>query len=167
MNKIAVLAAALALTVLLACGGAPSLPDPAPCTTPTAAPAPSPTGRRGQGNPYFTVLQDSLNRLQDLYTTFRLAHANNRFGADEGFRPAVARFIDESTCVALSMRRVEAPNPALQASKQQVDAALDDYVAHLQSGRAAVRSRNVTEYHAFWDGLEARFDAVRAAFSRR
>lgn len=159
-------AALVALPLLVACGGSPSLADPGPCPTPVAL-TPTPAARRNQGNPYFTLLQDGLNQLQDLYTRFRLAHPSNRFGSDSGFRPAVARFVDDSTCLAKAMRDVEAPNPALQASKQQVDAALDAYIVHLKTGRDAVRTRNVTDYHTFWDGLEAQFDGVRAAFSRR
>jgi hypothetical protein len=165
-NRLVALAGLLVAAQLAACGGSSSLPDPAQC--PLTTPLPTAVSRAPQGrSSYLAVLQDRINRLQDLWAAFKLAYPSNGFSPDEPFRPAVAKFIDDSTCIAFSIHELQATTPQLEQAKAQIDIALDAYVAHLKAGREAIRSRNATDYHAFWDGLDAKFEAVRTSFSRR
>lgn len=150
-----------------ACGSSSSLADAAPCPPTTPLPTSAAAPRITQGRTYFLVVQDRVSRLQDLWTGFKLAYPSNSFVRDATFRPGVAKFVDDSTCLAREIQELQAPSAQLEQSKAQLDAALAAYAAHLKTGRDAVRSRNVTDYHAFWDGLDAKFEAVRAAFSRR
>jgi len=166
-SRLIVLAGLFVAAQLAACGGSPSLAEPAPCPPSAPLPTSAATPRVTQGRSYFAVLQDRANRLQELWSGFKLAYPVNSFGRDAAFRPGVAKFIDDSTCAALAIHELQAPTPQLEQAKTQIDIALDAYVVHLKAGREAVRSRNVTDYHAFWDGLDAKFEAVRAALSRR
>jgi len=159
--------AGLAGAALAACGGAASLPEPEPCPTAVPLPTSAATPRVTQGRAYFTALQTSLEQLQDQLQRFKLDHPNNRFSRDDAFRPSVAAFIDHSTCIALAITALQAPTQQFQQSRAKLDAALDDYVALLASGRAAIRSRNVTDYRTFYDGLDPKFQAIRDAASQR
>lgn len=150
-----------------ACGGAASLPEPVPCPTPSPLPTSAATPRVTQGRAYFTTLQNSLEQLQDQLQRFKLDHPNNRFSRDDAFRPSVAAFIDQSTCTALAITSLQAPTQQFQQSRAKLDAALNDYVALLASGRAAIRSRNVTDYRTFYDALDPRFQAIRDAANQR
>lgn len=159
--------AGLAAGTLATCGGTSSLADPAPCPTPLPLPTSAATPRVTQGRAYFTALQNALEQLQDRLQRFKLDHPNNRFSRDDVFRPSVAAFIDESTCTALATRALKAPTQQAQQSRERLDAALDDYVALLAAGRAAIKSRNVTDYRTFYDGLDPTFQAIRDAASQR
>ena len=161
----AVLSGVLLAGLLAACGSASSLPDPAPCQSPSPLPTSAAAPRITEGRAYFTALQDQLTQLEDLETTFKLTNPTNAFPSNSTFRPAVAKFIDDSTCVAQSLKSLEPPTAQSSTNKSTLDDALDSYIAHLQAGRAAILARNVTDYRTFWNGLDAKFDAVRYAAS--
>lgn len=94
-----------------------------------------------------------------------MANPTNGFASDSSFRPRVAQFIDDSTCLAQSLKSLDPPTAQNRTTKASLDSALDAYIAHLQAGRAAIVARNVTDYRTFWDGLDATFNAVRDSVS--
>ena len=149
-----------------ACSGA-ALPAAEQCATPPATATPQPDAFAGGGRfrDYLLAIQPQLDQLQSLKNQFFLDHTSRTFSTDAGFRPGVARFIDQSTCTALNLEQI-APPSAPQFAKAATDeqTALDAYIAHLKAGRTAVATRNVTEYRKFYDNLEAKFDAVQKAY---
>ena len=149
-----------------ACSGA-GLPAAAPCATPpaTATAQSDPFGGGGRFRDYLLAIQPQLDQLQSLKNQFFLDHTSRTFSTDAGFRPGVAKFIDESTCTAMNLEQL-APPAAPQFAKAATDeqTALNAYIAHLKAGRTAVATRNVTDYRTFYDNLEAKFDAVQKAY---
>ncbi len=152
---------------LAGCGGTPSLAEANACPTPSPLPTSAATPRVTQGRAYFMTLQNSLEQLHDRLQRFKLDHPNNRFSRDDTFRPDVASFIDQSACTALGIKALVPPGSQFQQSKARLDAALDDYITLLAAGRAAIKSRNVTDYRTFYDGLDPKLQAIRDAASQR
>lgn len=155
--------------LLASCSGG-GLPVVAECATPpaTATPRPDPFGGGSGGGrfrDYLLAIQPQLDQLQSLKNQFFLDHTSRTFSTDDSFRPAVAKFIDQSVCVATNLQGISPPN-AQQFAQAAADeqAALSAYVAHLKTGRTAVTTRNVTDYRTFYDNLEAKFDAVQKAY---
>lgn len=160
-----IVAAGLLAGPVAACGSSSSLPTPPACAAASVTPlVPStPANRQQAGRDYLASVQSMWSGLQRLYQDFRLAHPNDNFSRDSEFRPAVARFIDNSICTVRAFLAMQAPSTRLQQRYQQLYPLLDDYVAHLQAGREAIRTRNVTGYRAFYDALEGKMEAIRRA----
>ena len=162
--RAALLAGCLLLPIFAAACGGTSLAAPQACPTATAIP-PTPADGRGRFREFLTAQRQLLDQLKARQDQFLLDHPNRTFSQDAAFRPAVAKFIDQSVCIAGELRAIPVP-AGLQFSQAagSETAALDRYIALLQAGRRAVVTRNVTQYQAFYDGLGAAFDAVQKSF---
>lgn len=163
---LSLLMSGLALSPLLvACGASSSMPDPPSCALDSSTPpvGSPPRGPQEAARQYLGSLQTTWSGLQSLYLDFKSAYPTNSFSRDSEFRPAAAKFIDYSICHAKIFLAMQPPSARLQERYGPLYPLLDDYVAHLQAGRDAVRTRNVTEYHAFYDELERKMDAIRRA----
>ncbi|MGH2632713.1 MAG: hypothetical protein ACRDG3_04815 [Tepidiformaceae bacterium] len=165
MGRLIFAAMLLGPLLLAACGGG-GLAAPLPCATPSATATARP-GSFGGGRfqDYLLAIRPQLDQLQSLENQFLLDHTSHTFSTDASFRPGVAAFIDQSVCVATTLQGISPPG-AQQFAKAAADeqSALAAYVAHLQAGRTAVVTRNVTNYRTFYDNLQTKFDAIQKAY---
>lgn len=161
--KRAVLAASIAGLLAAGCGTPDAnFPEPAACSSPAAVP----TSRAAPGTAAVSAflarvragadeLAAQRERLRELYPT-------DTFSRRDAFRPDFARYADATLCLARELRGLVPPG-RLEAWKARVDAALDALIAHTEAGREAVRTRNVSEYRAWYRDVDARIAAVEEA----
>lgn len=162
MRRAAVLLAAGVL--LAACGTADAnFPAETVCPSPAAVP----TSRASPGTPsqqaFVAMVRAGARTLQQERERLREAYPTDTFYRRESFRPDFAAYADRTICVARELRAMAAPGTRLVGWKANVDSALDALIAHTEEGREAVRTRNVSEYRAWYREVDARIDAVVAA----
>lgn len=161
-----ILAAAGGLLLLLAgCGGDGSFPAPAECAQ--AAPLPTATPGIPQRGAYFGALRNGADELESQLGELRANWPSGNFSRKAEFRLDFARYSDETRCVATYMRDLQPPGPEFAAFDENLGKALDDLLAHTESGREAVRKRNVSEWRQWRDGVDAKVEAVRTALRSR
>ncbi|MEP6870509.1 MAG: hypothetical protein ABI939_01530 [Anaerolineaceae bacterium] len=153
----------VALTMLTACGSGTAFPEPAPCATPI--PTASVTARQAL-NQYVSGVRTAVERLATLRETLRNEYPGEKFSRDSRFRVDFAAYADSTVCGAQNLKNVRAPSPNLEPFDTNLEAALQALIEHTQTGRAAVKARNVTDYRAWFDGVDAKIDAVKTAASQ-
>jgi hypothetical protein len=169
-------AAALALgaaSVVTACGGTTSLPDPPPCATPTATPTLGPARGIRQVDAtafaYYRVVNDGSTKLHSLTRDFRDRWPDGKFYHQPEFRTDFVAFAGQSACLTGSLQALAgAPEASrLAGLKALIDPIFVNYETALNAGREAVRTRNVTDYRAFnrrIDELAAQVDDALASY---
>lgn len=163
MRTVALLAALIVLSMLTACGGGAAFPDPVPCATPI--PAASVTPRQAV-NQYVSGVRTAVDRLATLRETLRNEYPGDKFSRDSQFRVDFAAYAGSTVCGAQNLKELRAPSPNLEQFDTNLDAALQALIDHTQTGRAAVKARNVSDYRNWFQGVDAKIDAVRAAASQ-
>ncbi|WP_322819436.1 hypothetical protein [Tepidiforma sp.] len=160
-----VLGMALALGLALAACGTPdaNFPSETVCPSPGA-------GGSSRANPgarpeqaFVAVVRTGALQIVEERERLREVYPTDTFFRREGFRPDFAAYADRTICLARELRAMGAPNERLASWKANVDAALDALIGHTEAGREAVRTRNVSEYRAWYRGVDARLEAVTAA----
>ncbi len=112
------------------CGGS-SVPDPPVCpTTPVAA-----VGFRQ----YTTSVRNLADRLKSLYDAERATFPSRSFSGRSDFRSTFIAFADDSVCTATELAALDAPSNNTRQLDSALDAAVDDYIAHTEAGRAGRR----------------------------
>lgn len=150
------LVCALALPLLAACGSQTDLPEAPPCSSPTPLPTARPnlSAAAAQEFRYRRAIGDGADRLARLLADFRATWPGNKFSSKSEFRSDFATYAGQASCLAGDMRALAAP-PRLADFQQRIGPILDDYLATLDSGRDAVRQRNVTKYREWNAAIDA------------
>ncbi len=169
MKRAMLLAPAIVAPLLLACGGSGSLPEPAPCTSPTA----TPTSSRAQSSSgeffrYTRTLADSTTRLNTLLTTFRATWPDNKFYRTSEFRESYVLYAGTAICLVSDIKAMKPPTSAaarLAEFDSNLDAVLTDYAAAFDDGTEAIKKRNTSGYRDWakkMDALTVRLTEVLA-----
>ena len=160
MRAVAGLAALVLLPMLAACGGGAAFPEPAPCAQPPSAVAGS--GRQAT-NQYFATVRTAVDRLATLRETLRNTYPGDKFSRESQFRVDFAAYADSTVCGAQNLVGVRAPAANFEQFDRDLDAALQGLIDHTQAGRTAVKARNVSDYRTWYQGVDLKLDAVKAA----
>ena len=160
MRAVASLAALVLLPMLAACGGGAAFPEPAPCAQPPSAVAGS--GRQAI-NQYFATVRTAVDRLATLRETLRNTYPGDKFSRESQFRVDFAAYADSTVCGAQNLVGVRAPAANFEQFNRDLDAALQGLIDHTQAGRTAVKARNVSDYRTWYQGVDLKLDAVKAA----
>ena len=160
MRAVAGLAALVLLPMLAACGGGAAFPEPAPCAQPPSAVA---GGGRQAINLYFSSVRTAVDRLATLRETLRNTYPGDKFSRESQFRVDFAAYADSTVCGAQNLVGVQAPAANLEQFDRDLDAALQGLIDHTQAGRTAVKARNVSDYRTWYQGVDLKLDAVKAA----
>ena len=152
---------ALVPLALLAVGcGESTLADPVPCATPT--PLPPGTAGVSQTRQYLATARAAVDAIKKLRTDERARYPDRSFSRNSDFRTQFAAYADASVCAAAALSELKPPTVALQSFDDSLDASLAQFIDHMKFGREAVRKRNTTEYHQWFDGVDAKIDAFPA-----
>jgi hypothetical protein len=162
-------AAAIGVLALgsVACGSPSSaIPAEPACATP----APLPTSRTTPGavsvQAYFSRIRNGAAALYTAREELRAKYAEDTFYRREEFRPDFIAYADATICAAQGLQELSAPTTSLAEFDQKFDAALIALIEHTEAGREAVRMRNVSDYRAWFAGVDEKVSAV-VATSRR
>lgn len=143
--------------MILTCGQADTaMPEPEPCPSPS----PTPTTRRDPLGFYRFTIERNVERLYRLTAEFRDDYPDGKFSRSGAFRPAFARYADDTVCIARYLRDL-ALHADLAAVEAAFDRSLDDFISHQLAGREAVRARNVSDYRAWNKGVDEYLAALR------
>jgi hypothetical protein len=145
-----------------ACGsGGGALATVAPCPTP----APLPTARRGNftDGPYLAQVNTYVDRLMQLREEERAKYPDRTYSSSDDFRVTFAAYADDTICTATNVIALQPAAPGTAACKTALDAAVNAYIDHTKAGRDAVKSRNVSDYRRWYDGVDAKLQAVMTA----
>jgi hypothetical protein len=158
---------ALAIAVVACGGAASSFPEELACP----APSPLPTSGRNPGsispNRYQSSLQNSATDLERLRAGLRATYPEDTFYRREEFRPDFARYASETVCTAQMMFDVDPPDARFSEYDANLDAVLQELIAHTRAGREAVRVRNVSDYRDWFKEVDGKIVAVRQAANAR
>ncbi|MBA4180894.1 MAG: hypothetical protein C0506_09935 [Anaerolinea sp.] len=143
---------------LLACGGATLFPEPAPCVAPTAVPT-----TRSPSSQYFASVRRSVEQIATLREQLRASYPGDKFSRTSQFRLDFAAYADNTACVAQALMDIEPTTAAFEPYDADLDAALQALIEHTAAGREAVRKRNVSDYRAWYQGVDSKIDAVKTA----
>ena len=167
MRRIAISASSAAALVVLAlatvmsatCGEADSaMPDPQPCPpAPTLVPQ-----RFDRLGPYRQAIGRGVAQVDRLTQEFRLQYPDGKFYRSSSFRADFAAYADTTVCIAQGLKALELP-PELAGTQAAFDRELDSLIAHQAAGREAVRTRNVSEYRAWYANIDAKVASLRRA----
>lgn len=160
MRAVASLAALVLLPMLAACGGGAAFPEPTPCAQAPSAVAGS--GRQAI-NQYFASVRTAVDRLAMLRETLRNTYPGDKFSRESQFRVDFAAYADSTVCGAQNLVGVRAPAANFEQFDRDLDAALQGLIDHTQAGRTAVKARNVSDYRTWYQGVDLKLDAVKAA----
>ena len=163
MRALAGVVALVVLPVLGACGGGAAFPEPTPCATPVPAAA---VTTPQAGTQYVSSVRSAIDRLARLREALRNEYPGDKFSRDSQFRVDFAAYADSTVCGAQNLRELRAPSPNLEQFDANLDEALQALIDHTQTGRAAVEARNVTDYRKWFQGVDAKVEAVKAAASQ-
>lgn len=154
----------LLIPTLAACGGGASFPEPSPCATTVPAAA---TGSSRQAvTQYVSGVRSAVERLATLRENLRSEYPGEKFSRDSKFRMDFAAYADSTVCGSQNLQALRAPTPNFEQFDSNLDGAVQALIEHTQSGRAAVKARNVSDYRIWIQGVDAKIDAVRAASSQ-
>lgn len=148
------------LPALAACGGGTTFPEPPVCAT--AAPATSASPRQAI-NQYLNAVRAGADRLSSLREALRSSYPGDRFPGESQFRVDFAAYADATICGAQNAMNARPPAATLEQFDIALDAALQDLIEHTQRGRRAVKARNVTDYRAWYQGVDEKIAAVKRA----
>ena len=152
---------ALVSLALVAVGcGEGTLAEPVPCATPT--PLPPGTAGVSQTRQYLATVRVAIDRIKKLRSDERALYPDRSFSRNSDFRTQFATYADASVCAATALRDMTPPTVALQSFDDGLDVSLAQFIDHMKFGREAVRKRNVSEYHQWFDGVDAKIDAFPA-----
>ena len=161
MRAIYGLVALAALPVLAACGSTSAFPEPAPCPAPAAA---SPTANARQAaNRYFASVTSAVNGLASQREALRSQYPGEKFSRQSQFRVDFAAYSDSTVCGAQNLKELRAPAPTLESFDLNLDTALQELIDHTEAGRTAVKARNVSDYRTWYQGVDLKIEAVKAA----
>ena len=160
MKGVAGLAAIIVLPLVAACGGGAAFPEPTPCAQAPSAVAGS--GRQAI-NQYFASVRTAVDRLAMLRETLRNTYPGDKFSRESQFRVDFAAYADSTVCGAQNLVGVRAPAANFEQFDRDLDAALQGLIDHTQAGRTAVKARNVSDYRTWYQGVDLKLDAVKAA----
>ena len=158
-------ATALVLAAGMACGGSASgsFPEEAECPPPT----PLPTSRANPGTTsteaYTRRIQGFALNLDRLRADLRSKYPDDTFYRREEFRPDFAQYASQTVCTADAIAQLSPPDARFAEYDSTLEAALTSLIEHTRLGREAVRSRNVSDYRAWYDDADRKIAAVRAA----
>jgi hypothetical protein len=158
--------AVLAAPAAIACGGGPGFPDPAACPTPPVISAPA--GNRAFQQAYgqfVSSLRAYADHVRTALALERSHYPDRSFSHDENFRPQFAAYADDTVCTADQIIALKPPIQGLDQFEVALKAAATALIDHTQAGREAVRTRNVTDYRTWYDGAQAKTDALVDAAS--
>ncbi|HMO53236.1 MAG TPA: hypothetical protein PJ994_01910 [Tepidiformaceae bacterium] len=155
------LAAGFALAFAVACG-TPDSAFPAEAECAPASPLPTSAAVAGMTSPqaFIDYVRRSTTELGLARSRFTSRYPDDTFYRRDAFRPDMARFADETICIARRLRDAQSPMAGLDAWTARIHAAVDDLIDHTWFGREAVRSRNVSEYRQYRAGMEQRHRAL-------
>lgn len=152
------------MPALAACGSGATFPEPGPCATPVPAVI---TGSARQAvTQYVSGVRIAVERLATLRENLRSEYPGEKFSRDSKFRVDFAAYADGTVCGSQNLQALRAPTPNFDQFDSNLDSALQALIDHTQSGRAAVKARNVSDYRIWFQGVDAKVDAVRAASSQ-
>mgnify|MGYP007080222291 CR=1 FL=1 len=152
------------MPALAACGGGASFPEPAPCAT--TVPAVTTGSSRQAVTQYVSGVRNAVERLATLRENLRSAYPGEKFSRDSQFRVDFAGYADGTVCGSQNLQALRAPTPNFEQFDINLDGALQALIEHTQSGRTAVKARNVSDYRVWFQSVDAKIDAVRAAASQ-
>ncbi|MEO6397807.1 MAG: hypothetical protein ABIP13_05020, partial [Tepidiformaceae bacterium] len=98
-----------------------------------------------------------------LRETLRSAYPGDRFSRISQFRVDFATYADNTTCSAQNLMDLRPPSANVEAFDADLDGALEALIEHSRAGRQAVQARNVTDYRAWYQGVDEKIAAVRTA----
>jgi hypothetical protein len=147
-----------------ACGdGGSTLPEPAICPTPTAAPAVV-AGRQADGA-YLRAVTQQTDRLKQANIRFLEKWSSRKFAGTAEFREDLALMSDQAACVASQVQALSPPSERYSAYDAELDGVLADYIQGMALAREAARQRNVSKFRDWLkvvDDLPGALDAARA-----
>lgn len=163
------IAGRLVLTLLLlgtllasACGsGGGALSTTADCPSPS----PLPSAHRGSftDGPYLTAVNTYVGRLQQLREDERAKYPDRTYNSSNDFRVTFASYSDDTICAGTDLLSLKPASPGTKAYKTKLDAAVTALIDHTKAGRDAVKSRNVSDYRRWYDGVDAKLQDVITA----
>ena len=113
--------------------------------------------------PYFATVRTAVDRLAMLRETLRNTYPGDKFSRESQFRVDFAAYADSTVCGAQNLVGVRAPAANFEQFDRDLDAALQGLIDHTQAGRTAVKARNVSDYRTWYQGVDLKLDAVKAA----
>lgn len=142
---------------LASCGGGASLPEAAPCPTPTVATT-TPTSSSQQAGRYFNAVRSQSKILGDRLAAFRASYPERQFYSRDSFRPDFVEYHGTASCAVSALSSIQVPPTASEETKAfdaNLKALMRDYATELEKGREAVRGRNATDYRRFYRQVDA------------
>jgi hypothetical protein len=156
-----VLFAALVAPAGIACGNSDSFPDPPPCATPPViSGSASNRGAQQVYAQFVNTLRAYADHIRSALAVERSHYPERSFSRDDNFRPTFAAYADDTICTANQLIAVKPPFQGLDQFETALKAAATALIDHVQAGREAVRSRNVTDFRTWYDGVQAKTDAL-------
>ena len=108
-------------------------------------------------------MRTAVDRLATLRETLRNTYPGDKFSRESQFRVDFAAYADSTVCGAQNLVGVRAPAANFEQFDKDLDAALQGLIDHTQAGRTAVKARNVSDYRTWYQGVDLKLDAVKAA----
>jgi hypothetical protein len=152
--------AVLLAATLAACGGTSVPPVPA---CPTTVPPPAGSGPAQASRAYSTSVRSLADALKALRDREKASFPDRSFSGSGDFRPQFISFADSSVCTATALRALTPPQGTNATLDTTIDAAVDAYIQHTRAGRQAVATRNVSDFHKWYDAADAKLQAVTDA----
>ncbi|MEO9256601.1 MAG: hypothetical protein ABI305_13760 [Tepidiformaceae bacterium] len=133
----------------------------------TDCPAPSPLAspRRGSftDGPYLAAVNSYVERLQQLHEDERAKYPDRTYNSSDEFRVDFASYSNDTICAATNLLSLQPASPGTKTYKTKLDAAVTALIDHTEAGRDAVKSRNVSDYRRWYDGVDAKVQDVATA----
>jgi hypothetical protein len=74
-----------------------------------------------------------------------------------------ATYADDTICAGTAILDLNPKSAAAKTFKKTLDDAVTAFVDHTKAGRDAVKSRNVSDYRRWYDGVDTKLRAVVTA----
>ena len=145
-----------------ACGsGGGALATAAECPAPSPLPTARP--RTFSDTPYVSQVNAYVERLMQLREEERAKYPDRTYSSSDDFRVTFATYADNTICTGTNMIQLQPTSTRVAQYKTALDAAVTAYIDHTKAGRDAVKSRNVSDYRRWYDGVDAKLQAVMTA----
>ena len=135
--------------LLVACGAA-GLQDIEPCRSQTEIVVPSASE---VDDAYRSAIIEGIEAIIAESLTFSGQHPERKLSNDSKFRADYVRYEQAGVCQAAMLVAIEPPSEYLVDFHTELSKTLSDYMAAMEFGHKAVKSRNVSDFRA-WDGRE-------------